>query len=114
LYFPHWVPRRGVTELGTILSLNRSNKPPQPKPGNEREISRQLATPNIERIYGDQWAAQTPPFDEFTAMRVEVTGYEGEEESEVYVFKINMDNTPLLNEIKQRRLCGSVGSNDPA
>jgi hypothetical protein len=37
-------------------------------------------------------------------MRVEVTGYEGEEENEVYEFKVNMDNTPLLNEIKQRRL----------
>jgi hypothetical protein len=79
-------------------------KPPQPKPGHEREIPRQLATPHIERVYREQWEGQNPPFDEFTAMRVEVTGYEGEEENEVYEFKINMDNTPLLNEIKQRRL----------
>ena len=48
--------------------------------------------------------AQKSAFDEFTAMRVEVAGYDGEEENEVYEFKINMDNTPLLNEIKQRRL----------
>src|SRR5208337_4310578 len=51
-----------------------------------------------------QWEQQKPPFDEFTAMRVEVTGYEGADEHEVYEFRINMDNTPLLNEIKQRRL----------
>jgi hypothetical protein len=79
-------------------------KPPQPKPGHERETPRQLATPQIERVYREQWEAQSPAFDEFTALRVEVTGYEGEEDSEVYEFKINMDNTPLLNEIKQRRL----------
>jgi hypothetical protein len=79
-------------------------KPPQPKPGHQREIPRQLATPHIDRVYLEQWEAQTPPFDEFTALRVEVTGYEGAEENEIYEFKINMDNTPLLNEIKQRRL----------
>jgi hypothetical protein len=37
-------------------------------------------------------------------MRVEVAGYEGAEENEVYEFHINMDDRPLLNEIKQRRL----------
>ena len=32
-------------------------------------------------------------------------GYGGEDEStEIYEFKVNMDNTPLLNEIKQKRL----------
>jgi hypothetical protein len=79
-------------------------KPPQPKPGHEREFPRQLADPHIERVYREQWEGQNPPFDEFTALRVEVSGYEGEEENEVYEFKVNMDNTPLLNEIKQRRL----------
>lgn len=78
-------------------------KPPQPKPGQEREIPRQLATPRIERVYREHWGAHKPPFDEFTAMRMEVT-YEGDEDNEVFEFKINMDNTPLLNEIKQRRL----------
>lgn len=77
-------------------------KPPQPKPGHEREIPRQLATPHIERVNREQWGAQRPPFNELTAMRVGVT-YDADE-NEVYEFKINMDNTPLLNEIKQRRL----------
>ena len=36
-------------------------------------------------------------------MRVDVVGYDADE-NEIYEFKINMDNTPLLNEIKQRRL----------
>jgi hypothetical protein len=81
-----------------------TRKPPQNKPGNEREISQQLATPKIERVYREDWEKQKPAFDENTAMRVEVAGYEGAEENEVYEFHINMDNTPLLNEIKQRRL----------
>jgi hypothetical protein len=79
-------------------------KPPQNKTGNDREIPRHLSTPAIERVYRKDWEVQKPPFDENTAMRVEVTGYEGAEENEVYEFRINMDNTPLLNEIKQRRL----------
>lgn len=86
-------------------------KPPQPKPGSEREAPQQLAMPRIDRIYREEWASQTPPFDEFTAMAIEVAGYEGEEEKEVYVFRINMDNTPLLNEIKQRRLEDSTARN---
>ena len=81
-----------------------SRKPPQNKPGDEREIPRQLSTPKIERIYREDWEKQKPPFDEHTALRVEVTGYEGEDETEVYEFRINMDNMPLLNEIKQRRI----------
>jgi hypothetical protein len=86
-------------------------KPPQHKPGSEREAPRQLSMPRIDRIYREDWANQTPPFDEFTAMGVEVAGYEGEEENEVYAFRINMDNTPLLNEIKQRRLEESLARN---
>jgi hypothetical protein len=44
-------------------------------------------------------------------MRVEVAGYEGAEENEVYEFRINMDNMPLLNEVKQRRLDDTPASN---
>ena len=78
--------------------------PPQNKPGNEREVPQQLSMPKIERVYRDDWEKQKPAFDEHTAMRVEVTGYDGAEEQEVYEFRINMDNMPMLNEIKQRRL----------
>jgi hypothetical protein len=79
-------------------------KAPHTKPGQDREIPKQLSSPKIERVYRDDWGKQKPPFDEDTAMRVEVAGYEGAEENEVYEFRINMDNMPLLNEVKQRRL----------
>jgi hypothetical protein len=81
-----------------------TRRPPQNKPGNERELPQQFSSPKIERVYRKDWEKQKPAFDENTAMRAEVTGYEGAEENEVYEFRINMDNTPLLNEIKQRRL----------
>lgn len=78
---------------------------PSNKPGGDREAPTQLASPNIERIYISDWEHQNPPFDESTAMRIEAIGYEGEDDStELYLFKVNMDNTPLLNEIKQKRL----------
>lgn len=79
-------------------------KTPQQKPGADRELPQQLAMPRIERVYRDQWEDQSPPFGEFTAMRASVIGYEGQDEKDIYEFRINMDNTPLLNEIKQRRL----------
>ena len=38
-------------------------------------------------------------------MKVETIGYEGDDDrTELYVFKVNMDNTPLLHEMKQKRL----------
>lgn len=38
-------------------------------------------------------------------MRIEPIGYAGEDDStEIYSFKVNMDNAPLLNEIKHKRL----------
>lgn len=77
-------------------------KTPDKTQGKEREKPRELSTPKIDPVYRDRWAAQRPPFDEFTAMRMDVE-YD-KADNEVYVFKINMDNTPLLNEIKQRRL----------
>ena len=45
-------------------------------------------------------------------MKVEPIGYSGEDDSiEIYVFKVNMDNTPLLNEIKQKRFDETVARN---
>ena len=53
-------------------------------------------------IYRDRWEEQIPAFDEYTAMRLDWE-YDAAD-NEVPVFRINMDNTPLLNEIKLRRL----------
>jgi hypothetical protein len=75
-------------------------KPPAKTHGNDRERPRELATPKIDPVYRDRWEAMK--FDENTAMKMEIEYDAGE--NEVPVFRINMDNTPLLNEIKQRRL----------
>lgn len=82
---------------------NGGRNPPNNEEGKKRERPSQLAPPDIERIYRRDW--ETHGFDEFTAMKVEAVGYAGESDStELYAFKVNMDNTPLLNEIKQKRL----------
>jgi hypothetical protein len=83
-------------------SQTKDRKPPTQKPGKDRELPRQLATPRIVPVYRDTWSQQKPPFDEFTAMQLDVE-YDAEN-NEIQVFRVNMDNTPLLNEIKQRRL----------
>ena len=71
-------------------------------PGKDREKPRELATPKIDPVYRDRWGEQKPAFDEYTGMRMDVE-YDADD-NEIPVFRINMDNTPLLNEIKQRRL----------
>ena len=77
--------------------------PPKDKDGDERERPRRLGKPQIEQIYRDGW--EEHGFDEFTAMKIEATGYAGEDEgTELYAFKVNMDNAPMLNEIKEKRL----------
>lgn len=86
--------------------------PPDPKKGGEREVSRQLATPNIQRIYEPKWEHESPPFDGATALRVESAGYDGEDDgTEIYIFKVNMDNNALRNEILQKRLDEQVARN---
>jgi hypothetical protein len=70
--------------------------------GKDREKPLELSTPKIDPVYRDRWADQKPAFDEYTAMHMDVE-YDAEE-NEIPIFRINMDNTPLLNEIKQRRL----------
>ena len=85
-------------------------QPPADRNGKERERPSQLAPPQIERIYQDDWAKHG--FDEFTAMKVEAVGYDGtNDDTEIYTFKVNMDNAPLLNEIKQKRLEDSPARN---
>jgi hypothetical protein len=80
----------------------KERRTPSRTPGKDREKPRELATPRIVPVYRDRWAEQRPAFDEYTGMRMEVE-YDGDD-NEIPTFRINMDNTPLLNEIKQRRL----------
>lgn len=73
---------------------------PDKAQGKDRERPRELATPKIDPVYRDRW--EKLKFDEYTAMKME-SDYD-DQENEIPVFRINMDNTPLLNEIKLRRL----------
>lgn len=85
-------------------------KSPSNKQGKERERPTEVAPPQIERIFKDDWEQHS--FDGSTAMTVNADGYAGENDNiELYTFKINMDNTPLLHEIKQKRLDISVARN---
>ena len=73
---------------------------PVDRDGKKRERPSQLAPPQIKKIYRRDW--EKHGFDEFTAMKVDSVGYD--EGMEIYEFQVNMDNTPLLNEIKQKRM----------
>ena len=81
-------------------STKKKEKNPDNQQGNDRERPLQLATPKMDPVYRDRW--DKFKFDEYTAMKMDVE-YDAED-NEIPVFRINMDNTPLLNEIKQRRL----------
>lgn len=97
-------------EAQTRHGSDGERQPPTDRDGKGRERPSQLAPPQIERIYQDDWAKHG--FDEFTAMKVEPVGYDGtNDDTEIYTFKVNMDNTPLLNEIKQKRLEDSPARN---
>lgn len=75
-------------------------KPPSQNEGKERERPTEVAPPLISRIFRESW--QDHGFDEFTALKV-YAFYDADEE-ERYEFKVNMDNLPLENESKQKRL----------
>jgi hypothetical protein len=85
----------------------RKDKKPNEQRGNDRERPRQLSTPKIDPVYRDRW--EMLKFDEYTAMRMDVE-YD-DTDNEITVFRINMDNTPLLNEIKQRRFDDQAARN---
>jgi hypothetical protein len=85
----------------------KKDKTPSNQQGTDRERPRQFATPKIDPVYRDRW--DKFKFDEYTAMRMGAE-YDAED-NEINVFRINMDNTPLLNEIKQRRLDDQAARN---
>ena len=71
----------------------KDRKPPGTTQGNDRERPRELTTPKIDPVYRDRWAESK--FDEYTAMKMD-TEYDADD-NEIPVFRINMDNTPLLH-----------------
>lgn len=85
----------------------KKDKNPNNQKGTDRDRPRQLSTPKMDLVYRDRW--EKLKFDEFTAMKMGVE-YD-DEDKEIPVFRINMENTPLLNEIKQRRLNDETARN---
>ncbi|MEL7112066.1 MAG: hypothetical protein AAGK93_03865, partial [Pseudomonadota bacterium] len=77
-------------------------KSPKKEDGDERERPSELESPNIQPIYRDDW--EEHGFDENTAMKIEFMSYSDDESSELYLFKVNMDNMPLESEAKMKRL----------
>lgn len=86
----------------TKSNSRKSRNPPSQTGGPQRERPSEVEMPKIKRVYRDQWRDED--FDEFTAMKVEPIGYSEDESADLYEFKVNMDNTPLQNESKQKRL----------
>lgn len=75
-------------------------------PGDRKVSSRkrdsEMDTPKIRRVYREDWDAEG--FDELAAMKIKSIGYADSEKSELYEFMINMNNAPLENEAKSKRL----------
>ena len=93
-------PRREVT-LEPSEPGERIN-PPGRKRGNGREKPLQLTPPHIRPVYQSDW--DDVGFNENTAMMIEPLGTDGSNEQvDLYEFRVNMDNTPLKNESKQKR-----------
>ena len=80
-------------------------KPPSAKSGKDRESSSALALPNILPVYEAEWARQDPIFDQYTALRIKrsVEGEDGGDETEVFDFYINMDNSYFKHELKYNK-----------
>lgn len=78
------------------------SKPPKDEDGDERERPTALDSPKIQPVYRDDW--EQHGFDENTAMKIEFMSYSDDESSELYLFKVNMDNMPLESEAKMKKL----------
>lgn len=72
----------------------RRRKPPSEEEGEDREMPAGIALPKIIKVKEEKWAGQNPPFDKNTALRIKhaTTEGEGDDETVVYDFYINVDN----------------------
>ena len=83
-------------------------RPPKDIEGSDRERPSELESPTITRVFRNQWEAEG--FNEFTAMKIKLLCYTADESSELYEFKVNMNNTPLESEAKSKRLSADATS----
>ncbi|HEX9987292.1 MAG TPA: hypothetical protein VGE45_02305 [Chloroflexia bacterium] len=89
-----------ASEIGGPRGTRR--KPQIKGEGEEDDVQAGIALPPIERVTEDEWATKTPPFDQFTALRIVNSGITGENGNshESYDFYINSDNLYLKRELK--------------
>lgn len=104
--FENWIKVLVIPKSANPDGGNGERKPPTERDGKKRERPNELEAPKIDRIYRKDWEKEG--FDEFTAMQVKPLGYSADEKSELHLFKVNMDNTPLLNEAKLKRLSANA------
>ncbi len=104
--FENWIKVLVKPKSANTGGGDGERKPPTKRDGKKRERPNELEAPEIDRIYRKDWEEEG--FDEFTAMQVKPLGYSKDEKSELHLFKVNMDNTPLLNEAKLKRLSASA------
>jgi len=91
----------GVTDTEDDEEKKR-RKPPTKEEGKDREIPSGISLPEIFEVYENEWEKKSPPFDQYTALRIKNAGVSGEngDEPEVYDFFVNMDNMYLKSELK--------------
>jgi hypothetical protein len=88
----------------TSEGKGRRRRPRSDLAGDERDAPTHLALPKIFKIREADWENQDPPFDKHTALRVKQAPAEnGNGDSSVYDFFVNVDNHFLRSEEKTSR-----------
>lgn len=80
-------------------------KPPRDNGGDDRDVPGGIELPKYKCVSRDEWANQTPAFDQHTALVIKDSGQgadsaNGEPEKVIYDFFINADNVHLRRYLK--------------
>jgi len=82
-------------------------KPPSEQEGEDREIPSGIQLPKWKPIHESDWENQSPPFNQYTALRIKDAGSDengGDADGKsVYDFFINVDNVHLKRYLKYER-----------
>jgi len=96
-----------VLESATVTKGSEgARKPPSGSYGDRRDWPGGIAMPKIIKVRQNEWGSESPPFDQFTALRAvhagsAETGDQGAEEAAIYDFYVNVDNAYLRTEQKR-------------
>jgi len=79
-------------------------KPPTEQEGVDREIPSGIQLPKWKAVHESEWQSQSPPFDQYTALRIKDAGADengGDANGKsIYDFFINVDNVHLKRYLK--------------